>query len=163
MIDVDALMADAVRHFWRTRQSQSDRQGSVSGVRDAGSRTAVTGGNTLMDLCGSSDESWMTRDCQTSVYIHFEEVQDAAGILPPSQGMGSCRRFWDHVGGSRRSEIAGRKFRQQLQQPSRRSIRQRNGLLVLVRKAHSSPRSVRGSATFLCWKKVTNRYVRLDL
>src|SRR6516225_3074068 len=44
MLDIEALMGDAVRHFWRTRQSQSERQGSTSGVRDAGNRTAVTGG-----------------------------------------------------------------------------------------------------------------------
>jgi hypothetical protein len=44
MLDTNALMRDAVRHFWRTRQSQSKNQGSASGVRDAGNRTAVTGG-----------------------------------------------------------------------------------------------------------------------
>ena len=44
MLDVEALMQDAIRHFWQTRQSQSDRQGATTGVRDAGNRTAVTGG-----------------------------------------------------------------------------------------------------------------------
>ncbi len=44
MIDVDHLLSDAVRHFWRTRSAQRDRQGSKSGSKDAGERSAVTGG-----------------------------------------------------------------------------------------------------------------------
>lgn len=38
---------EAVRHFWLTRESQSTRQGAKSGTRDAGFRTAVTGGKQL--------------------------------------------------------------------------------------------------------------------
>jgi hypothetical protein len=34
----------AVKHFWGTREAQGQRQGSVSGTRDAGARSAVTGG-----------------------------------------------------------------------------------------------------------------------
>jgi len=37
----------AVKHFWLTRESQSSRQGSKTGSRDAGFRTAVTGGKQL--------------------------------------------------------------------------------------------------------------------
>lgn len=44
MVNVESLMSDAVRHFWSTRQEQSRRQGASSGVKDAGNRTAVTGG-----------------------------------------------------------------------------------------------------------------------
>jgi hypothetical protein len=40
-------LAEATRFFWKTRQTQSDRQGSRTGARDAGSRTAVTGGKQL--------------------------------------------------------------------------------------------------------------------
>ncbi|HTV07125.1 MAG TPA: PaeR7I family type II restriction endonuclease [Acidobacteriaceae bacterium] len=38
---------EAVRHFWLTRETQSNRQGTKSGSRDAGRRTAVTGGKQL--------------------------------------------------------------------------------------------------------------------
>ena len=38
---------EAVKHFWLTRESQSTRQGLKSGTRDAGFRTAVTGGKQL--------------------------------------------------------------------------------------------------------------------
>ncbi|HUN82940.1 MAG TPA: PaeR7I family type II restriction endonuclease [Terracidiphilus sp.] len=40
-------LSEAIRFFWKTRQSQSDRQGARSGSRDSGSRTAVTGGKQL--------------------------------------------------------------------------------------------------------------------
>lgn len=38
---------EAVIHFWRTRETQANRQGQKSGLRDAGHRTAVTGGKQL--------------------------------------------------------------------------------------------------------------------
>lgn len=37
----------AVQHFWSTRGSQAKLQGAKSGTRDAGNRTAVTGGKQL--------------------------------------------------------------------------------------------------------------------
>ncbi len=43
-LDVEALLSDAVRHFWVTRQIQTARQGATTGVVDAGNRRAVTGG-----------------------------------------------------------------------------------------------------------------------
>ena len=42
----------AVRHFWSTRGNQSLRQGAKSGARDAGNRTAVTGGKQLDGFVG---------------------------------------------------------------------------------------------------------------
>lgn len=44
MNDIQRRVADAVRHFWSTRRSQTERQGTATGVRDTGSRAAVTGG-----------------------------------------------------------------------------------------------------------------------
>lgn len=40
-------LAEAIRFFWKKRQAQSDRQGSRTGARDSGGRTAVTGGKQL--------------------------------------------------------------------------------------------------------------------
>lgn len=37
----------AIKHFWTTRGNQASRQGAKSGARDAGNRTAVTGGKQL--------------------------------------------------------------------------------------------------------------------
>jgi len=44
MIDVEKQLGDGVRHFWQTRSSQQERQGAERGVKDAGNRSAVTGG-----------------------------------------------------------------------------------------------------------------------
>jgi hypothetical protein len=44
MLDIDKELAKAVKHFWKTRAGQKQRQGGKSGVKDAGNRSAVTGG-----------------------------------------------------------------------------------------------------------------------
>jgi hypothetical protein len=44
MINIESILAEGVKHFWRTRGSQHERQGVDSGVKDAGNRSAVTGG-----------------------------------------------------------------------------------------------------------------------
>jgi hypothetical protein len=44
MLDVESELSEAVKHFWKTRGRQRTRQGSKSGQKDAGNRTAVTGG-----------------------------------------------------------------------------------------------------------------------
>ena len=54
MIDLDEGVRKAVRHFWLNRDKQSQKQGAASGQRDAGLRTAVTGGKHLdgfVSLC----------------------------------------------------------------------------------------------------------------
>lgn len=43
----EAQLRDAVRYFWTTRDKQSVLQGSKSGLRDSGFRTAVTGGKQM--------------------------------------------------------------------------------------------------------------------
>ncbi|MFH1680624.1 MAG: PaeR7I family type II restriction endonuclease [Candidatus Eisenbacteria bacterium] len=44
MNDFRSLLEQAIRHFWTTRERQSRDQGSKSGQKDAGARSAVTGG-----------------------------------------------------------------------------------------------------------------------
>lgn len=44
MLDIERGLSEAVKHFWRIRAHQHRRQGKKSGVKDAGSRAAVTGG-----------------------------------------------------------------------------------------------------------------------
>ena len=47
MKDIDQRVREAVSHFWRTRTRQAKSQGAKTGQRDAGQRTAVTGGKHL--------------------------------------------------------------------------------------------------------------------
>ncbi len=45
--ELEKRLRGAVQHFWTTRDSQSEKQGAKTGARDAGSRTAVTGGRQM--------------------------------------------------------------------------------------------------------------------
>jgi Restriction endonuclease XhoI len=42
--ELKARLRAAVRQFWTTREAQARKQRSVSGAKDAGARSAVTGG-----------------------------------------------------------------------------------------------------------------------
>jgi Restriction endonuclease XhoI len=42
--DIEKRLKAAIKHFWSTREAQALRQGSTSGGKDAGARSAVTGG-----------------------------------------------------------------------------------------------------------------------
>ena len=46
-MDYSDKLAEAVEYFWRVRLKQDQNQGSTTGVRDAGNRSAVTGGAQL--------------------------------------------------------------------------------------------------------------------
>jgi Restriction endonuclease XhoI len=45
--ELEQALRNAVKHFWKTRLIQSPKQGSKTGSRDAGARTAVTGGRQM--------------------------------------------------------------------------------------------------------------------
>ena len=47
MADYRKQISEAVKHFWKIRTKQSKEQGKTSGKKDAGSRSAVTGGKHL--------------------------------------------------------------------------------------------------------------------
>lgn len=54
MDKVEAQLRAAIRHFWNTRDKQAASQGLLTGLKDAGLRSAVTGGKHLdgfIDLC----------------------------------------------------------------------------------------------------------------
>lgn len=44
---LDQRLGKAIRYFWETRRLQEEKQGSLSGRRDQGARSAVTGGAQL--------------------------------------------------------------------------------------------------------------------
>ncbi len=45
--DLEKKLREAIKHFWKTRQKQARKQGAKTGARDAGARTAVTGGHQM--------------------------------------------------------------------------------------------------------------------
>jgi len=42
--DLEKRLRDAIKYFWGTRETQAQKQGVASGSKDAGARSAVTGG-----------------------------------------------------------------------------------------------------------------------
>ncbi len=46
-IELDLKLRDAVARFWSSRETQAQRQGVKTGVRDSGARAAVTGGSQM--------------------------------------------------------------------------------------------------------------------
>ena len=47
MSEMKRRVGKAVKHFWAVRESQAANQGSQTGLKDAGLRSAVTGGKHL--------------------------------------------------------------------------------------------------------------------
>ncbi len=45
--ELDLKLKEAVARFWSSRETQAQKQGAKSGVRDAGARAAVTGGSQM--------------------------------------------------------------------------------------------------------------------
>ena len=45
--ELEIRLKEAVSRFWSSRETQAQKQGTKSGVRDAGSRAAVTGGSQM--------------------------------------------------------------------------------------------------------------------
>lgn len=45
--ELDAKLRQAVAQFWMSRETQAQKQGTKSGIRDSGARAAVTGGSQM--------------------------------------------------------------------------------------------------------------------
>lgn len=41
---INARLREAIKQFWGTRETQAQKQGAITGAKDAGARSAVTGG-----------------------------------------------------------------------------------------------------------------------
>jgi hypothetical protein len=89
--ELEKRLRRAIRHFWTTRETQSQLQGSRTGSRDAGARTAVTGGRQMDGFVAlvlrrqdrqESDEFGMSRS-------RAEQIRD---LLWSRLGHGSTRK-----------------------------------------------------------------------
>ena len=81
----ESRLRGAIKHFWGTRANQKRKQGSVSGVRDHGDRSATTGGKQLdgfvelfSDLlvdCGMPEAHVHTQNTQTTLPGFFRPTK----------------------------------------------------------------------------------------
>ena len=78
---LEQRFAKAVQYFWRVRSTQGRRQGAAGGARDAGERTAVTGGGHCRGfatlICDLLVENGID-----DVHVFFAREKVAEGIVP---------------------------------------------------------------------------------
>lgn len=104
--DIQAKLREAVRQFWLVRQSQSEKQGSRKGARDAGERTAVTGGAQMDGFVN------LVRDvlCEYGLpraSVHCESHLELPGWYRPE-------KQWDLIVVSNGNFLAGIEFKSQV-------------------------------------------------
>jgi hypothetical protein len=78
MDDLDSRVGEAIKLFWKTRSSQSKRQGTKTGTKDAGLRAAVTGGKHLdgfSDIC----RSLFTEAGVPEAHVYWQQKRDLPG------------------------------------------------------------------------------------
>ncbi len=89
MIDLDDGVRKAVRHFWLTRDKQSKKQGAVSGQRDAGLRSAVTGGKHLDGFVKMCSDLLIEAGIP-SAEVHWERKLELPGFY-------RAEKSWEYV------------------------------------------------------------------
>lgn len=93
MIDVETQLAEAVKHFWRTRSSQHQRQGTLTGKKDAGNRAAVTGGkhaDGFVNLIEAIVKDAELPNVEVLIHTSFKKQRTLPGFFRP------CKE-WDVV------------------------------------------------------------------
>jgi len=74
----EGRIRSAVKHFWATRGNQALKQGAKSGAKDAGNRTAVTGGKQLDGFVELIRDYLVDCKIKTSD-IHFNKKMELPG------------------------------------------------------------------------------------
>ncbi len=96
----------AVKHFWNTRETQAQKQGMVSGSKDAGTRSAVTGGaqmNGFIDLV----RSLLGETGLPKTQVYCEKFIELPGWYRPE-------KKWDLLIVADKKLIAGIEFKSQI-------------------------------------------------
>jgi hypothetical protein len=81
---LEKALRQAVKHFWNTRETQSQEQGSKTGSRDAGARTAVTGGR-QMDGFVSLVSSFLCENGLPKTHVYCEKKLELPGWYRPEK------------------------------------------------------------------------------
>lgn len=104
--DLDRRVREAVKHFWKTRSQQAQRQGSTTGTKDAGARSAVTGG-AQMDGFVSMVRSLLIETGLDEADIHCSRALELPGWYRPE-------KKWDVLVVSGGQLIAAIEFKSQV-------------------------------------------------
>lgn len=103
---LDRRLRSAIKHFWNTRDVQAKKQGSSSGSKDAGARSAVTGGAQMNGFIN------LVRDllCDSGLpkaHIYCERFIELPGWYRPE-------KKWDLLIVSDGKLLAGIEFKSQI-------------------------------------------------
>jgi hypothetical protein len=104
--DIEKELRRAIKHFWSTRQRQAKKQGSKSGARDAGARTAVTGGQQMNGFIN------LVRDYLSANGLPNTHVFCGAAVEIP--GWYRPEKKWDLLVISNGELLAGIEFKSQV-------------------------------------------------
>ncbi|HKF53648.1 MAG TPA: PaeR7I family type II restriction endonuclease [Candidatus Acidoferrales bacterium] len=103
---LDKRLREAIKHFWSTRETQAQTQGSTTGLRDAGTRTAVTGGR-QMDGFVSLVQDFLCHNGLVKTDVHCETRLELPGWYRPE-------KKWDLLVVSDGQLMAGIEFKSQV-------------------------------------------------
>src|SRR5205807_10130679 len=103
---LDKRLRAAVKHFWNTRETQAQKQGGVSGSKDAGARSAVTGGAQMNGFVN------LVRDllCESGLpkaHVYCEKYVEIPGWYRPE-------KKWDLLNVADGMLLAGIEFKSQV-------------------------------------------------
>jgi hypothetical protein len=81
---LEKRLRQAIKHFWNTREAQARKQGSKTGSRDAGARTAVTGGR-QMDGFVSLVRDYLCKNGLPKTQVYCEKSIELPGWYRPEK------------------------------------------------------------------------------
>lgn len=77
-------LRSAIRHFWKTREKQAETQGVVSGTKDSGARSAVTGGAQMNGFINVVRELLYQTGLPTT-HVHCDKYIELPGWYRPEK------------------------------------------------------------------------------
>ena len=99
-------LRQAIKHFWTTRETQAKKQGSKTGSRDSGARTAVTGGR-QMDGFISLVRDYLCANGLPKTHVYCEKRIELPGWYRPE-------KKWDLLIVADGQFLAGIEFKSQV-------------------------------------------------
>jgi hypothetical protein len=104
--ELEQRLETAIKHFWNTRETQAQKQGGTSGSKDAGFRSAVTGGAQMNGFVN------LVRDllCESGLpqaHVYCEKYIELPGWYRPE-------KKWDLLVVSDGKLLAGIEFKSQV-------------------------------------------------
>jgi hypothetical protein len=103
---IEERLRAAVKHFWNTRETQAQKQGSSSGSKDAGARSAVTGGAQMNGFINLVREL-LCESGLAKAHVYCEKYVEIPGWYRPE-------KKWDLLVVSDGKLLAGIEFKSQV-------------------------------------------------